>query len=635
MSSALAQSLQIALQETAILGVLAALTVGALGVGTRRLFGVARERRAESAAGESSTDAVDGPTRRPIADGSGRRRRKDETPEEFERRLNNLEAEVGELSSSVQEVQQENAEIAESVEDVNGHLKRLLNFSGTLARGVNPFADRDEPDELADAFQRNARTNDAGGNDPEDAFQRNAREQQSGEATTGNAKPGAKRHRPVQHDKVETIPGGTGDAEEFDRMEEEVEELDTLSFADEDAKGFSPDEPTAAELGTEEVIAEQEPANTASTEQAIGDGGTVIETQEEELDITPGAVSEPAPAPQPEPEEPEDSDPLEVESGFQFGAKALEDDEPESTTDEATAADTEVTEDSPALASEAELFDDAEVEPVEEDTPDWDVDAELATEEETTLDSETEAELAAAEAAFAEKLDESDSHSALAEELGSSALSEELFEEAESAEQTESTEPDAGSKQTEEVEAATTNALEQTIDPTPEPTETDAEAAVESPTELVEKLDTSPDPEPASEPAASEAVETPDGEPSTDVAATLDAGLDQTAIGGDGGKPYVGTLPDGYAAELLVVEWLEYLVDTVGVHGTARAIDYYESIDWITEAVAADLEEYLHGFEPESADRLRPEEHMRSLAYVDELARSGSLRTPVDAEDEK
>lgn len=149
-----------------------------------------------------------------------------------------------------------------------------------------------------------------------------------------------------------------------------------------------------------------------------------------------------------------------------------------------------------------------------------------------------------------------------------------------------------------------------------EPPETDepeqgTETADAEPPEL-----SSETPEPKqSEPDVSE-PETTGTAPSVQPASEL-----SVSAGGDlgDGKPYVDTLPEGFSTEVMTVEWLEYLVEEVGIRGTVRALDYYETIGWLTEEAVADLDEYLDAFEDASQADLSVEHHLRSLDYVEEL----------------
>ncbi len=91
-------------------------------------------------------------------------------------------------------------------------------------------------------------------------------------------------------------------------------------------------------------------------------------------------------------------------------------------------------------------------------------------------------------------------------------------------------------------------------------------------------------------------------------------------------KPYLHTLPEHYAGEHLVFEWLEFLLLHAGYQGATGALSYYESIGWITETVESDLEDYLLGLDDTGANEgndLDIDDHMLSLVYV---AKLGSMQ---------
>ncbi|WP_254271776.1 FlaD/FlaE family flagellar protein [Haloarcula marina] len=87
-------------------------------------------------------------------------------------------------------------------------------------------------------------------------------------------------------------------------------------------------------------------------------------------------------------------------------------------------------------------------------------------------------------------------------------------------------------------------------------------------------------------------------------------------------KPYLASLPETYAAEFVVFEWLEFLLMHSGYQGADQALDYYESIDWITEDVQSDLSDYLLGIDESATNddnELSVDDHMLSLVYVAKL----------------
>ncbi|WP_436909683.1 FlaD/FlaE family flagellar protein [Halosimplex marinum] len=87
-------------------------------------------------------------------------------------------------------------------------------------------------------------------------------------------------------------------------------------------------------------------------------------------------------------------------------------------------------------------------------------------------------------------------------------------------------------------------------------------------------------------------------------------------------KPYLRSVPDTYAAEFVVFEWLEFLLMHAGYKGAADALGYYESIDWITEDVAGQLNDYLLGIDESGSNEgndLDVDDHLLSLVYVAKL----------------
>lgn len=98
------------------------------------------------------------------------------------------------------------------------------------------------------------------------------------------------------------------------------------------------------------------------------------------------------------------------------------------------------------------------------------------------------------------------------------------------------------------------------------------------------------------------------------------------AAAGDNEKPYLRQLPEHYAGEHLVFEWLEFLLLHAGYQGASEALTYYESIGWITEDVAGDLGDYMLGIDDTGANEdndLDIDDHMLSLVYV---AKLGSMQ---------
>lgn len=128
----------------------------------------------------------------------------------------------------------------------------------------------------------------------------------------------------------------------------------------------------------------------------------------------------------------------------------------------------------------------------------------------------------------------------------------------------------------------------------------------------------------------------------TESATTTDDadGREETADAADA-KPYLTALPDTYVGDLIVIEWMEYLVENADVADAARAVRYYERIDWVASDVARTLEAYLVGFGRVSiaeADRpgameLSLSHHVQSLDYVQLLSGKphSGMSHPADA----
>jgi len=98
-------------------------------------------------------------------------------------------------------------------------------------------------------------------------------------------------------------------------------------------------------------------------------------------------------------------------------------------------------------------------------------------------------------------------------------------------------------------------------------------------------------------------------------------------LSGTRGKPYLTELPGDYVGDLLVMEWLEFLVSESDVTDAVRAINYYERIEWVGPEPPRAARDFLSGFgtidrnlvDRPGTDRLVREHHTRSLRYVTQL----------------
>jgi len=104
--------------------------------------------------------------------------------------------------------------------------------------------------------------------------------------------------------------------------------------------------------------------------------------------------------------------------------------------------------------------------------------------------------------------------------------------------------------------------------------------------------------------------------------------LVENAVDHDMAKPYLASLPQSYAAELLVFEWLTFLLEEGGSKGMEDAFRFYRSIDWLTEDAEAGLREYVHGLDGSGNEEgsLGMDEHVESLIYITRLASMGGRR---------
>ncbi|WP_396612964.1 FlaD/FlaE family flagellar protein [Haloferax sp. S1W] len=87
-------------------------------------------------------------------------------------------------------------------------------------------------------------------------------------------------------------------------------------------------------------------------------------------------------------------------------------------------------------------------------------------------------------------------------------------------------------------------------------------------------------------------------------------------------KPYLRSLPDKYGAERVVFDWLEFLVLKGGFKRAMDALQYYQTVGWLTPDVEEKLRDYLLGFSADVEDptELDVDDHLLSLVYVARLA---------------
>lgn len=144
---------------------------------------------------------------------------------------------------------------------------------------------------------------------------------------------------------------------------------------------------------------------------------------------------------------------------------------------------------------------------------------------------------------------------------------------------------------------------------------TDEDAAAD--TGEAEAIEHDPDPTPDQSPDA-----TTPAAAHADGAGAAAAGVPPRA----GDEPYLQSLAQTFATEVLMMEWLSMLIDVAGPGGAMKALDFYERIDWISPEIKRRLETMLSGAHDVGDVPSRPpsdltaEEHNRSFAHIMRLA---------------
>lgn len=87
-------------------------------------------------------------------------------------------------------------------------------------------------------------------------------------------------------------------------------------------------------------------------------------------------------------------------------------------------------------------------------------------------------------------------------------------------------------------------------------------------------------------------------------------------------RPYLGRVPDAYAGVVTALEWLEFLLRQGGRDGASAALEYYESIEWVSPGAAETLSTHLGGLNPSTLGDgpLQPNDHRLSLEYITRIA---------------
>lgn len=118
----------------------------------------------------------------------------------------------------------------------------------------------------------------------------------------------------------------------------------------------------------------------------------------------------------------------------------------------------------------------------------------------------------------------------------------------------------------------------------------------------------------------------PERAPAAESERTPPAGPERPAAGGPGREPVLESVPDSYAGEVLVMEWLSVLMDGSGPADALRAVGHYEDAGWISQEVRDHLVDVIGGptldvhVDPTQSRESTADEHAVSYRYLSVLA---------------
>lgn len=73
---------------------------------------------------------------------------------------------------------------------------------------------------------------------------------------------------------------------------------------------------------------------------------------------------------------------------------------------------------------------------------------------------------------------------------------------------------------------------------------------------------------------------------------------------------------------VVLLNWIEFLMERVGRNNLMDALDYYVDIEWISEEVRSEIMAYARGIDyyvEKPTWRLLPEDHTKSLLFIERL----------------
>ncbi|GAB3670881.1 FlaD/FlaE family flagellar protein [Halopiger thermotolerans] len=199
---------------------------------------------------------------------------------ELESRVEEIENDVGSLSSTVNTVQSENEKISDSLEEIEEDIRKLLEVYEMVTQGVNPFV---EGDSLSDSFEHGSGGGGGGGAQGsgnfggESLFDSDVEEEEDEEIDEDIANAEAE---DFLDDGMDEMDDG-GDDVEFDDvgMDDEFDEMDDggddLEFdaAEEDSSSNSSSDAAEGDLSFDELKSEYESGDADWDEGAASDDG--------------------------------------------------------------------------------------------------------------------------------------------------------------------------------------------------------------------------------------------------------------------------------------------------------------------------------------------------------------------------
>lgn len=92
--------------------------------------------------------------------------------------------------------------------------------------------------------------------------------------------------------------------------------------------------------------------------------------------------------------------------------------------------------------------------------------------------------------------------------------------------------------------------------------------------------------------------------------------------GDDGMGPRLAALDNRPETSIILLNWLEFLMEKVGRNNLMDVLEYYIDIGWISEEVSSKMMDYANGIDyyvERPTWKLLPEDHTKSLMFIEQL----------------